>query len=58
MSLSFTPGQVYEITLSNGQVIQLRFEGLGAFMNPVWVNPANGEPVQLPPFRSCKPVCK
>ncbi len=48
---SFTEGNKYQFALPDGQVIVLLFKGFEGYMEPVWIDPASGQKVQLPPFR-------
>lgn len=53
---SFTPGRDYQFLLSDGRSVVLRFAGLGQHMRQVWLDPVSGTEVNLPPYRSYKPV--
>lgn len=53
---SFTEGHEYQFTLPDGQIIVLRFQGFGRFMQPVWVDAKSGAEVELPPYRNYKLV--
>ncbi|BAW27225.1 hypothetical protein J3A69_006348 [Pseudomonas putida] len=53
---SFTPGREYHFTLSDGRNLVLRFVGLGQHMRPIWQDVATGTEIELPPYRSFRPV--
>ena len=53
---SFTEGNRYQFSLPDGQVVVLLFKGFEGYMEPVWIDPASGQKVQLPPFSSYKKV--
>lgn len=44
---SFTEGNKYQFALPDGQVIVLLFKGFEGYMEPVWIDPASGQKVQL-----------
>jgi hypothetical protein len=50
-------GVTYEITLSDGGIIRVRFEGFGPYMSSQWRDLATDEVLpSLPPYRSIRPV--
>jgi len=54
---SFMPGRLYKFVLSDGRKITLRFEGFGAYMRQVWIEPESGSEVDpLPPYVSVTPA--
>jgi hypothetical protein len=56
-AMSFEEGKTYEFTLSDGQTLTLRFQGFGAYMRQIWLEPATGATThQLPPYKSYREV--
>lgn len=53
----FFPGRKYRFFLSGGGIIVLRFDGFGAHMRPVWIDPVSGSEVSLPPYVKYEAVC-
>lgn len=53
----FFPGRKYRFFLSGGGIIVLRFDGFGAHMRPVWIDPVSGSEVSLPPYVKYETVC-
>jgi hypothetical protein len=51
-------GVIYDVELSDGTHVILRFEGFGQFMHPIWRNVNTNEELAsgLPPFKSCVPM--
>jgi len=49
-------GVTYDVELSDGTVVHLRFEGFGKFMHPIWRDVDTGTVLNgLPPYKSCIP---
>ncbi len=54
--VSFMPGRKYKFALSDGRKIVLRFDGLGAHMRQIWIDPESGSEVSLPPYVAVEPA--
>lgn len=54
--VSFMPGRKYKFVLSGGGIIVLRFDGFGANMRQIWIEPESGSEVSLPPYSSVEPA--
>lgn len=55
--ISFISGRNYKFVLSDGRKIVLRFDGLGAHMRQIWIEPQSGTLVNLlPPYVSVEPA--
>jgi hypothetical protein len=51
------PGRLYKFFLSDGRKIVLRFDGFGAHLRQIWIEPGSGSEVNpLPPYVSVEPA--
>lgn len=54
---SLMPGRKYKFLLSDGHTITLRFDGVGAHMRQIWIDPESGSEIDpLPPYVSFEPA--
>lgn len=55
--LSVEQGKTYEFQLHDGSTLTVRYEGMGGWMETIWVDPATGARVTpLPPYVSCRQI--